>query len=153
MDLTKRVFVAWKNGYNLSSQPKVTVYLHLSLLYDAHSCYADQVIPPKDGDYSVQEIKCTMKQVLDEANKPDGHILNCLNFPLSLAGIHATGLSSCVEAFQATKGQPYCPDETGYPVPHFAWGLMSCKGARHVQHIDAAGANTSRSEEHTSELQ
>ena len=97
----------------------------------------------KNGNYRVQETKCTLQQVLDEAKKKNGHILNCLNFPLSLEGVRATPLSTCVEAFLATKGQPWCPDEQGYPVPHFSWGLLSCKGARHVQHLDAAGANTS----------
>lgn len=94
------------------------------------------------GDYSIQGKICTLKEFLELADKPDGRILNALNFPLSLAGVSPSPFSSEVEAYLATKGRPFCKDEDRYPTSDNFWGLAAHEGARHWSHIDAGGTCT-----------
>lgn len=90
----------------------------------------------------MQEIKCTLQEFLDLADKPDGPILNALSFPLSLAGVSPSPLSSDVEAYLATKGRPFCKDEERYPSSDMLWGTTTHNGGRHWQHLDTGGVAT-----------
>jgi hypothetical protein len=51
-------------------------------------------------------------------------------------------MSSEIEAWRVTEGEPFCVPESQFPVGEMRWGLAATRGARHWIHIDSDGLGT-----------
>lgn len=94
---------------------------------------------PQD-DYSEQQKKGTLAQILKASRRERGRILNALDLPRSLSGVTTTHYASEVSAWRATQGHPFCKDR--YPTADNYWELVATRGARSWTHIDADGLGT-----------
>ncbi|KAJ3488570.1 hypothetical protein NLJ89_g11603 [Agrocybe chaxingu] len=86
----------------------------------------------------------TIQQLLDESRKPNGKVLNALEFLFSEPGDlpMSQPFASDMVAWYATVGQPGAGKDTHIPVNHLRWGLCSLENAYTAFHIDAEGLCT-----------
>ncbi len=104
--------------------------------------HQDQSINASDQHFPRQLCIGTLRHVLDSARSQDGPILNALSFPLALAGMRCSALSSEIEAWRLTERMKFCNAEASFPIGDMRWGLAATRGGRHWVHIDSDGLAT-----------
>lgn len=100
----------------------------------------DQSVEVPLDDYSEQQKKGTLSQILNASRREHGRILNALDLPRSLSGATASQCTSEICAWRATQDRPFC--EGRYPTSDNYWELVATRGARSWLHIDADGLAT-----------
>lgn len=98
---------------------------------------------PKEANRNSRLRKGTVRQILECAKKPDGKVLNALNFPLPLKSVEPSSLSSDAHAMHQTMNGVGWKHGMPTPTGEIRWGLIATAGAWHPLHIDCDGLGTS----------
>lgn len=102
----------------------------------------DQSIRP-GADQNRRIREGTLAQLVEEAEKTDGRVLNALDIPLPSAGLVSMAtdrLASNVVAIEAMNGQAGAAEAPA--AGEVSWGLAATAGAYHTWHIDCNGFAT-----------
>src|SRR6266704_3641353 len=85
-----------------------------------------------------------VSDILDHAHRPDGKILNGLEFPIwHDSPKERWRYATDVVAWDYLRGKPYCGSHTTpYPTAHMHWGLAGTANTVTFLHIDSDGFST-----------
>ncbi len=85
-----------------------------------------------------------VSDILENAQKADGKILNGLEFPMWDVNIKSRSTFAVdVAAWDYMRGKPYCGNLTlPYPTEHTSWGLAGTSNTFTFMHIDSDGFNS-----------
>jgi len=85
-----------------------------------------------------------VSDILDNAHRPDGKILNGLDFPIwDDSPKERSTYSTDVVAWDYIRGKPYCGNyKAPYPTAHMRWGLAGTANTVTFLHIDSDGFAT-----------
>jgi hypothetical protein len=112
-------------------------------MYSLMTAFADYSVPRSNYNLPTT-VTGLARNILDNANRPDGKILNGLGFPMwKDAHSDRTSYATDLVAWDYVRGKPYCGNTmTPYPTEHMRWGLAGTANAINFMHIDSDGFST-----------
>ena len=84
-----------------------------------------------------------VSDILENSQKPDGKILNSLEFPMwNVDPMEQSAFAVDVSTWDYTRGKPNCGNAViSYPTEHMRWGLAGTANTMTFIHIDSDGFN------------
>ena len=85
-----------------------------------------------------------VSDILENSQKPDGKILNGLEFPMwNVNPMEQSAFAVDVSAWDYMRGKPNCGNAVmSYPTEHMRWGLAGTANTMTFMHVDSDGFNS-----------